>query len=51
MNITGRKERAARDLLQRIKKKYKRSKDQFITYTEFCAYTGLPEDLVRSFLV
>jgi len=35
MNITGRKERSARNLLAQIRKKYKKKKGQFITISEF----------------
>ncbi|TMI93032.1 MAG: hypothetical protein E6H08_11050 [Bacteroidetes bacterium] len=51
MNITGRKERAARKLLARIKKKYKKRKGSFITIKEFCEFTEISEDLVNSFLI
>lgn len=51
MNITGRKERAARKLLARIRKKYRKKKGEFISIKEFCEFTGLDETLVRSFLV
>lgn len=51
MNITGRKERAARKLLAKIRKKYKKKKGEFISSKEFCDFTGLDENLVRSFLI
>jgi hypothetical protein len=51
MNITGRKERAARKLLARIRKKYKKKKGEFISINEFCDFTGLKKDLVREFLL
>jgi len=51
MNITGRKERAARHLLAQIRKKYKKNKGSFITTKEFCEYTGIAEELIRSFMV
>ncbi|HLG39644.1 MAG TPA: hypothetical protein VI461_08245 [Chitinophagaceae bacterium] len=51
MNITGRKERAARKLLARIRKKYKKKKGEFISIKEFCEFTGLDVDLVKSFLI
>jgi hypothetical protein len=50
MNITGRKERAARKLLAQIRKKYKKKKGQFVTIQEFCLYTGITESEVCSFL-
>jgi hypothetical protein len=51
MNITGRKERAARKLLARIRKKYRKKKGTFITVKEFCAYTDIDEASVKSFLI
>ncbi|RFM32430.1 hypothetical protein DXN04_22350 [Chitinophaga silvisoli] len=51
MNITGRKERAARDLLQRIREDNGKGAKQFVTVSEFCKYTGLPENEVKSFLI
>jgi hypothetical protein len=51
MNITGRKERAARKLLARIRKKYKKKKGEFISVEEFCDFTGLKEEKVSQFLV
>jgi len=49
-NITGRKPRAARKLLQNIKKAFQKEKDQFITAQEFSAYTGIEESIVREYL-
>ncbi|HLF46925.1 MAG TPA: hypothetical protein VI548_10900 [Chitinophagaceae bacterium] len=51
MNITGRKERAARKLLARIRKKYRKEKGDFISVEEFCEFTGLKEEKVSLFLV
>jgi hypothetical protein len=50
MNITGRKERAARKLLAQIRKKYRKKKGSFISVFEFCEYTGLQPENVRDFL-
>jgi hypothetical protein len=50
MNITGRKERAARKLLARIRKKYQKGKGEFISVDEFCEYTSLRRDSVSEFL-
>ena len=50
MNITGRKERAARKLLARIRKKYKKKKGEFISIDEFCEFTSLKKESVREFL-
>lgn len=51
MNITGRKERAARKLLAQIRKKYKKQPGEFITIRDFCNHTGIDESLVNVFLV
>jgi hypothetical protein len=50
MNITGRKERAARKLLARMRRKYKKKKGQFITINEFCDYTGIKIEVVYPLL-
>ncbi len=50
MNITGRKERAARKLLAQIRKKYKKERGAFITIFEFCEFTGLKQENVTAFL-
>lgn len=49
-NITGRKSRASRMVLQRIREKYGKSKDAFVTVKEFCLFTGIGEDEVKDFL-
>jgi hypothetical protein len=51
MNITGRRERAARDLLQRIRENNGKGAKQFVTVSEFCNYSGLPEEEVKRFLI
>jgi hypothetical protein len=50
-NITGRKTRAARKLLHRIREKNNKQKDAFVTVKEFCLYTGIGEEEVREFLL
>lgn len=50
MNITGRKERAARKLLARIRKKYKKKTGEFISVDEFCEFTSLKKESVTEFL-
>ena len=50
-NITGRKERAARQILQKLRQKLGKPKDSFITVREFSLYSGIDEDLVRDFLI
>jgi predicted RNA-binding protein YlqC (UPF0109 family) len=49
-NITGRRGRTARTLLQKIRKALGKSKDEFITIKEFSLFTGIEEDLIRDFL-
>lgn len=51
MNITGRKERAARKLLAKIRKKYKKKTGDFLTVKEFCEFTGFEEKHVKEFLI
>jgi len=50
-NITGRKERAARRLLQKVREKFGIANDGFVTVREFSLYTGIDEDVVREFLL
>ncbi|KAA2239107.1 hypothetical protein F0L74_23130 [Chitinophaga agrisoli] len=50
-NITGRKGRTARLLLQRIRKIYGKKPGQFVTITEFCQFAGLKEEEITCFLV
>ena len=49
-NITGRKRGAARNLYMSILKATGKKVGQMITYKEFCAYTGLAEELVLNYL-
>lgn len=49
-NITGRSERTARLLLQRIREKNNKRRDQFVSISEFCYYTGLCESEVKMLL-
>jgi predicted RNA-binding protein YlqC (UPF0109 family) len=49
-NITGRRGRTARKLLQKIREALGKSKNDFITIKEFCLFTGIDEDLVKDFL-
>jgi hypothetical protein len=51
MNITGRRDRTARKLLTRIRKKFKKKRGEFITLEEFCGYTGLKQEHVTNFLI
>jgi archaellum biogenesis ATPase FlaH len=50
MNITGRRERAARKMLAKIRKKYKKKKGEFISIDEFCEFTSLKKESVTEFL-
>ena len=50
-NITGRKTRAARKLLHRIREQNKKPKEAFVTVIEFCRYTGMSVEEVREFLL
>lgn len=50
-NITGRKARAARKLLCRIREHNQKQRDAFVTVKEFCLYTGITEAEVRDFLL
>ena len=51
MNITGRKERAAKKLMAQMRKQYKKKRGGFISVEEFCQFTGLKEERVSLFLV
>jgi hypothetical protein len=50
-NITGRRDRGARKILQNIREKFGKEKMGFVTIKEFCLYTGLEEELVKEFLM
>lgn len=50
-NITGKKTKAARKLLHRIREQNQKQKDAFVTVKEFCRFTGIAEDEVREFLL
>jgi len=47
-NITGRKERTARKILQEIREKLGKQKWEFITIREFCEHTGIKEEDVKN---
>jgi hypothetical protein len=49
-NITGRNERTARKLLQKLRMVLGKSPDGFITIQEFCAFFEMDEDVVREFM-
>lgn len=50
-NITGRKSRAARKILQKIREQNQKSKDAFVTVKEFSSFTGIGEEEVMNFLL
>lgn len=50
VNITGKKERTARNLLVRIRKANNKPKDGLVTIEEFCAFTNIKPEHVTSFL-
>ncbi len=50
MNITGRRERAARKLLAKIRKRYKKKEGEFVSIDEFCEFTSLKKESVSTFL-
>jgi len=47
-NITGRKERTARKILQSIREKLGKEKNGFVTIGEFCEHTGIKEAEVKN---
>lgn len=49
MIITDPKERAARKLSAKIKKKYKKESGSFLTVKEFCDFTGFDEESLNGF--
>lgn len=49
-NITGRSGRTARKLLQKIREALGKSNNEFVTVKEFCAFTGIEEELIKDFL-
>jgi hypothetical protein len=50
VNITGKKERTARNLLARIRKANNKLKGDLVTIEEFCAFTRLRPEHVITFL-
>ena len=49
-NITGLMPRTARKLLQSIRLAFGKPKGALISVRDFCAYTGIDEDLITDFL-
>lgn len=50
-NITGRKDKTARRLLNKIKEKLGKTKDSFVTVQEFCQHTGITQEEVSKFMI
>ena len=46
--LTGRSENYSRALIRKIKRHLGKEKYQFVTIEEFCAYSGLSFDLVKT---
>jgi hypothetical protein len=51
MFIMNRKERQAQRIMQKLRKKLNKQKDQYISITEFCTETGIPENDVQQALM
>ncbi len=51
MNITGRGERTARQMMADIKKKFDRTSRGGINIDDFCSYTGFKQETVRASLI
>ena len=49
-NITGRRGRTARKLLQKIREALGKQTHEFITIREFSLFTGINEELIKDFL-
>ena len=50
MRITGKSEKFSRSLMLKIKKSLQKNKDQMVSVTEFCEFTGLKTDEVLSLI-
>ncbi|MEO6301723.1 MAG: hypothetical protein ABIP51_00995 [Bacteroidia bacterium] len=51
VRITGKSERYARKLLDKIKIEYSKTENQFISVAEFCQFTGLEIDQVQPLII
>ncbi len=49
--ITGKSERYGGVLLQKIRQHLSKDEHQFVTLEEFAQYSGLPLELIKSFIV
>ncbi len=50
VRITGRSERTARKLIQKVRLIFGKSPDEFVTIKEFCTVFGIEEQLVFDFI-
>ncbi|MEP7197607.1 MAG: hypothetical protein ABI851_13890 [Saprospiraceae bacterium] len=50
-NITGKKERAARKLLQKIRIHFNKKSSEYITVEEFAEVTGIKAESIHGFLL
>ncbi len=50
MRITGKSEKFSRSLMLKIKKSLQKNKEQMVSVTEFCEFTGLKHDEVLSLI-
>ena len=50
-NITGKKERAARKLLQKIRIHFSKKSSEYITVEEFAEVTGIKAEYIHDFLL
>ena len=48
--ITGRSERYSRNLIRRIMQELNKKEHQFLTFSEFCIYTGIDEEKVKEII-
>lgn len=51
VRITGKSERYGRKLMEKMKRKYSKTEDQFISVEEFCLFTGLKIEQVQPLIV
>ncbi len=49
-NIFGKSDRSARELMQKLRRMFKKKDRQCISVAEFCEYAGFDEEEVREFL-
>lgn len=49
-NITGRSERYGQVILNKIKVLFRKEPHQFVTVDEFAEFSGIPKDIIESFI-